>query len=72
MPAQRDPVPAAGFLEVGTTGEGEVIINHPDLKPDENGVGHIIFSVRQARDLARLLLRKADEAALETKHDTGH
>jgi hypothetical protein len=50
------------YLEVGlTSDEREVIINHPDLQPDANGVGHIVFSPQQARHLARLLLRKADE-----------
>lgn len=49
------------YLEVGLTPDGrEVIINHPDLLPDANGVGHIVFSPEQARNLARLLLRKAD------------
>lgn len=54
-----------GFLEVGTNGKGEVVINHPDLKPDENGVGHIVFSPSQARTLARLLLKTAVEAQRE-------
>lgn len=46
-------------LEVGRNENHEVVINHPDLKPDENGVGHIIFSPRQARDLANLLIKQA-------------
>lgn len=51
-----------GVLEVGIGRDGrEVIINHPDLQPDENGVGHIVFSPDQARRLAMTLLRKADE-----------
>jgi len=54
-----------GILEVGTNGSGEVVINHPDLLPDENGVGHIVFSVEQARDLANLLLSKSADAAVE-------
>jgi hypothetical protein len=54
------PTVAAGFLEVGNNGR-EVIINHPDLMPDENGVGHIVFSPKQARDLAGLLLKHAAE-----------
>lgn len=50
------------YLEVGLTPDSrEVVINHPDLKPDANGVGHIVFSPAQARHLAKLLLRKADE-----------
>jgi hypothetical protein len=52
-------------LEVGTTGKGEVVINHPDLEPDENGIGHIIFSVEQARSLANLLMSKSADAAAE-------
>ena len=48
------------YLEVGVTLDGrEVIINHPDLEPDENGVGHIVFSPQQARSLARLPIKHA-------------
>lgn len=54
-----------GFLEVGVNGQGEVVVNHPDLEPDENGVGHIVFSVEEARNLANLLLSKASDAAVE-------
>jgi hypothetical protein len=53
------------ILEVGTTGKGEVVINHPDLDPDPDGVGHIVFSVAQARNLAELLLKHAARAVLE-------
>lgn len=56
-----------GTLEVGTNGDGEVVINHPDLEPDENGVGHIVFSPNQARHLAQCLLRQATEAEMEAK-----
>lgn len=48
-----------GHLLVGTNGEGEVIINHPDIQVDADGAGHIVFSPRQARGLARLLLKCA-------------
>lgn len=48
-----------GFLEVGYNETGEVVVNHPDLKPDENGVGHIVFSPNQARNLADLLCKHA-------------
>jgi len=57
-------------LEVGTNGKGEVVINHPDLYPDENGVGHIVFSPRQARSLANLLNKKAVEADKEIDSGT--
>ena len=52
-------------LEVGTNGAGEVVINHPDLQPDENGVGHIVFSPEQARRLAFSLQQKANSAEEE-------
>lgn len=56
---------APNTLEVGNDGK-EVIINHPDLQPDENGVGHITFSPEQARNLARLLTKHADELELRS------
>ena len=56
---------AGGFLYVGTTGHREVVINHPDIDPDKDGNGHIIFTPDQARSLAYLLLGKADEAEKE-------
>lgn len=56
---------AKNTLEVGTNGRGEVVINHPDLEPDADGVGHIIFSIEQARNLAHLLMKKANEAFKE-------
>ena len=52
----------AGFLEVGLNEKNEIVVNHPDLKPDENGVGHIVFSVDQAIDFCAILNRKAFEA----------
>lgn len=54
-----------GFLEVGRNDRFEIVVNHPDLKPDENGVGHIVFSPRQARRFANLLLKHATEALAE-------
>jgi hypothetical protein len=61
--AERDQVPA-GFLSVGVSEDGrEVVVNHPDLQPDANGVGHLVFSPEQARAFARLLLAKAEECA---------
>jgi hypothetical protein len=55
----------SGQLEIGTNGCGEVVINHPDLKPDADGTGHIVFSPHQARALARILAKKAKEADVE-------
>jgi hypothetical protein len=57
----------SGYLEVGSNGKGEVVINHPDLDVDENGCGHLVFSVEQARNLARILMKQADEAEREQK-----
>lgn len=54
-----------GYLEVGCDDHGQIVINHPDLKPDENGVGHIVFSPDQARHLGNLLLKHAAEAGAE-------
>ncbi len=53
------------YLEVGLTPDGrEVIINHPvDPETVRLRFGHIVFSPDQARRLAKLLLRKADECS---------
>lgn len=56
------PDKVEGFLEVGCNEQNEIVINHPDLKPDKNGVGHIVFSINQARNLAVTLLKKVSEA----------
>lgn len=56
-----------GFLEVGRNEDHEVVINHPDLKPDESGIRHIVFSPRQARNLANLLIKHATWAEAEKK-----
>lgn len=55
----------SGFLEVGTNGKGEVVINHPDLERNEYGIPHIVFSPAEAASLGVLLIRKADEAREE-------
>ena len=55
----------SGHLEVGTNLQGEVIINfdcRQGIAVDNNGVGHIVFSVKQARNLAKLVYKKAREA----------
>ena len=53
-----------GSLEVGVNKKGEVVVNHGDLLPDENGLGHIVFSPRQARNLARILNKCARRAEM--------
>lgn len=66
MPVPVDKI--EGFLEVGRTEDThEVVINHPDLKRDERGVAHIVFSPRQARNLANLLIKHASYAEAEAK-----
>lgn len=54
-----------GVLFVGTTGAGEVVVNHPDIDPDRDGCGYIVFSTEQALDLAVCLISKVKEARLE-------
>lgn len=49
-----------GFLEVGTDGDGYVMLRHPQMDVDEDGRGWIAFSPTQARCLAALLLKHAD------------
>lgn len=48
-------------LEVGITEDCLVVVNHPHLDVDANGHGHIIFTPKQARAFALLLLKKACE-----------
>jgi hypothetical protein len=56
----------AGTLLVWRTDESnEVVISHPDLKPDAEGVSHIVVSSRYARHLAHLLLKHAAAAEAE-------
>lgn len=64
MSGDQAAIPAKGCLFVGHY-QGEVVVNHPDLDPDENGVGHITFSPQQARDFAALLLKSAESAEKE-------
>jgi hypothetical protein len=59
MPDQEKP--ASGELIVAMTEDGQnVVINHPDLKPDAEGCGYIVFSPAQARNLAWMLFLKAN------------
>lgn len=51
--------PRAGHLTVGENSRGEVVVCHPDLKPDKDGVGHIVFSPQQALDFAALVRKHA-------------
>lgn len=54
-----------GVLYIGTNGQGEVVINHPDLDPDKKGFGHIVFSVEQARKFGGTILQQAKIAEKE-------
>lgn len=58
-------------LWVGRNERGEVVINHPQLITDS--AGYIVFSPAQARSLADLLAKHADEAEgrmLQSELDT--
>jgi len=53
-------------LEVTRTDDTqEVVIVHPDLKPDASGIGRLVFSPRHARYLANLLIEHAAAAEAE-------
>lgn len=58
---------AKSFLEVGLNDSGEIVVNHPDLKPDADGIGHIIFSPGQARYFAELILKHAAQAERDAR-----
>lgn len=45
-----------GYLEIGINERYEVVMN---LDKDRNGIGHIVFSPRQALGLATILRKKA-------------
>jgi hypothetical protein len=52
------------YLEVGLTAdEREIVVN----VPVSDGTHHLVFSADQARRLAKLLLRKADECRCSAK-----
>lgn len=51
----------AGYLMIGCNEKGEVVINHPQLEVDADGIGFIVFSTNQARMLATKLLDCANE-----------
>ena len=55
---------AKGFLEFGLNDRDEivVVVNRPDLEPDADNIGHIVFSSEKARDLAKFLLKHAARA----------
>lgn len=66
----REPVDVdAGTIEVGRNDHYEVVINIDNPPLDNNGVGHIVFSPRQARHLANLLMKHATEALTEWRQD---
>jgi ribosomal protein S27AE len=59
-----DPTkPGSGELLVGITEDGQnIVINHPDLQPDAEGCGHIVFSPMEAVNLAVILMKKSQVA----------
>jgi hypothetical protein len=66
MVTREPPDINAGTIEVGQNDNFEVIINFnlKDFLFDKNGFGHLVFSPRQARYLANLLMKHAAEALL--------
>jgi hypothetical protein len=58
----------AGFLEVGRTDDThKIVINLSALKPDADGLGHIVLLPQQARHLANVLIENASYAEAETR-----
>ena len=57
-----------GSWKSAPTGAAWWVVNHPDLRPDEHGTGHILFSPDQAKALALILLQQADAASSEVVH----
>ncbi len=58
FPPSREP----NTLWVGQSLDGrDVVVNHPNIQPDADGAGYIVFSPRQARALAELLLKHAEQ-----------
>jgi hypothetical protein len=56
----------AGFLEVTRTDDThEIVVSHPPLKSDANGLSQILISPRHARYLANLLIEHATYAEAE-------
>lgn len=57
----------AGFLEIDRRDDThEIVISHPALKPDPDGLVHIHLPPRHARHLANLLTENATYAEAET------
>lgn len=55
------------YMEVGINDSSEVVINYKQGEVDSNGIAHFVFSSNQARNLARLLTKHANEIdALQT------
>lgn len=57
----RETLKKGKILWVSRNEIREVVVLHPSLDVDKDGIGHLIFSPSQARELAKLLLKHADE-----------
>lgn len=56
----------AGFLEIDERDDThEIVVKHPVLQPDSNGLVHFVLMPRQARHLANLLVEYATTAEAE-------
>ena len=60
-----------GYLDVDTNGKGEVVINHPELEPNDDGSGHLTLSVDQAERFAAILNETAAAAVREVGPKVG-
>jgi hypothetical protein len=60
MAAAPDKI--AGYWEIGLNDALEVVINLGPMELDQNGIGHVVFSPRQARHLAKLLNKHARQS----------
>lgn len=59
-----------GAFYITTTGKGDVVIQHSALEVDANGMGYIVFTPGEARNLADMLNGMARKA--ESEHPTEH
>lgn len=61
----------AGLIEVGLKDDThQIMITHPDMKPDISCVSNIVLSPRHARHSASLLVMLAEEVEAVTQIPT--
>lgn len=66
-----EDTPAPGTLIVGHDPErNEVVVNHPEIRPNAKGAGYIGFSAAEARHLAELLIKNAERCEQAEQRST--